>query len=186
MVPLRCRITASANSLASRFAGALVGLGAPKQVFLEGASCPELTGTGAAMAQPLVSADVTPPLFVNTTFLVDKKASTLSVAVSVKDQGVALSDEVAVANLYISETGALKDAVAVNVTGLLNPATGELRYSHTVTPGVEYSYWLVAVDRAGNSTQEVYLGKRDSNTPLAGSSGTANASGDVVFNFSLV
>jgi len=55
-----------------------------------------------------------------------------------------------------------------------------------VTPGVEYSYWLVAVDRAGNSTQEVYLGKRDSNTPLAGSSGTANASGDVVFIFSLV
>ena len=91
----------------------------------------------------------------NTTFLVDKKASTISVGVSVEDQGVALSDEVAVATLYISETGALRDAVAVDVTGLLNGATGELRYSHTVTAGVEYSYWPVTVDRAGNSTQEV-------------------------------
>lgn len=183
---MRCRITAAANSLASRFAGALVGLGAPRQVFVEAGSCPELTVVGAASAQPLYSTDVTPPLLTNTTFVVDKKTSTISVGVSVKDFGAGLAEEFALATLYISQTGYIKDAAAVDVTGLLDLTTGELRYSHAVTPGVEYSYWITATDRAGNTTQELYLGKRDSNTPLAGSSGTTGASGEVVFSFSLV
>lgn len=182
MTPLRCRVTASVDSLVSRFAGALLGLGAtgPAQVFLEGTSCAPM---GALATSSLGPPDTTPPFFLNTTFSVDSQASTVTVSVAVKDQGSPLAEEVATAVLYISQSASIHEAVAVEVP--LDPGTGVVTYAHAAAPGAEYSYWLDATDRAGNSTTPVFLGRRGSDSLLAGSSVTANAAGEIVVSLNL-
>lgn len=185
MTPQRCRFTAAtASALASRLDGALLGLGGPKQVFLEDTTTPALT-TNSRLDPVLFPEDFTPPVLLNTTITVDGSASTITVGASFKNQGDGSVEDVAIATLFVSQTGSLDDAEAVDLTGLLDAATGQLAYSHAVTAGVEYSYWLLAVDRSGNSTQHVYLGRRNSSTILAGSSITVGESDEVVFSFTL-
>lgn len=172
----------SAAAFSAPLPGLLLSLDRPGQVFLEAMP---LKLSAAAAAAVTASTDTTPPQLKGISFVIDQATSSIKVGVQLLDQNSPLVDEVAYAVLYISTTGSLADAAALDVTNLFDAAAGTLAYKHSADPALDYTFWLEASDRQGNVLPPTLLGTRSASSPLASSSGSVTAGNTITFTFSL-
>ena len=169
------------------FPSALVNLTAPKHVFVERTTVVPYSPAGGRTSQlaSLINTDTAPPIITGSSFAIDASTSEIDVGVSLKDQGTGLSTEVARVILYINTYNDPDAASPVDITGLYDPVTGAIAYTHAGEPNKTYHYWIQTWDNVGNTGGKQYLGSRDTdNSGLAGSSVTVEDA-DFTFNFSL-